>query len=82
MVTGEQIKAARKLLGWSEATLATSSRCRIIEVIRAESGKLPRQQAAKQLAIQAVLETAGLEFLEEPPWARLKPPHKAGKPNV
>ena len=66
MITAEQIKAARQLLGWSTATLAIKSRRSIKGVAQAESSKLPRQTAEASLRlIQQTFEEAGVEFSPE-----------------
>ncbi len=73
MITGGQIKAARKLLGWSEIALSRKSQLSILWVIRTESEKLPREYANKYLSmIQAALEDAGVEFTDEQPGVRMR----------
>jgi ribosome-binding protein aMBF1 (putative translation factor) len=65
VITPDQIKAARKLLGWSTATLAIKSNRTVIEVANAESGKLqPRTAETSLQKIQAAFEDAGVEFVD------------------
>ena len=66
MITGDQIKAARQLLGWSTATLAIKSRRSIKGVAQAETSKLPAQTAEASLRlIQQTFEAEGIEFIPE-----------------
>lgn len=66
MVTTRQIKAARALLGWSQAILAQRSGVSEPTIARLESedGKLGGREgtAAK---IRTAIEAAGVEFIEE-----------------
>ena len=63
--TGRQLRAARKLLGWSRAKLAQEAGVPVAEIAAIEDrGK-----------IEAVLREAGVEFLEcEGEGVRLKRP--------
>ena len=66
MITGLQVKQARKLLGWSAATLARKARKTVLTVSRFEEGTLrPRLCDKVQQAIQQALEDAGAEFTAE-----------------
>jgi transcriptional regulator with XRE-family HTH domain len=66
LTTIRQVKAARALLGWSQADLARHSGISEPTVARLESveGELGGREdtAAK---IQAALEVAGIEFIDE-----------------
>jgi ribosome-binding protein aMBF1 (putative translation factor) len=63
MITGAQIREARALLGWSASALARAARMRPTTVQRAEAtdGE-PAITMVQANAIQAALETAGVEF--------------------
>ena len=66
MVTTRQVKAARALLGWSQADLAKRSGVSEPTVARLESvdGELGgRQDTAEKL--RAAIKVAGIEFIEE-----------------
>jgi transcriptional regulator with XRE-family HTH domain len=66
LVTTRQIKAARALLGWSQAELAQRSKISEPTIARLESmdGQLGGREhtAAK---IRSAIETAGIEFINE-----------------
>ena len=67
MITGTQIIAARKLLGWSAATLAKRSGKRLLSVAQAERGTIPKRLEIGILqSIQQAIETAGIELVAEP----------------
>jgi transcriptional regulator with XRE-family HTH domain len=66
LVTTRQVKAARALLGWSQADLADHSGISEPTVARLESmdGELGgREGTAKK--IQHAIEAAGVEFIDE-----------------
>ena len=66
MVTTRQVKAARALLGWSQADLAEKSGVSEPTVARLESveGELGgREHTAEK--IRAAITTAGIEFIDE-----------------
>lgn len=64
-MTGNQLQAARALLGLTQAQVAEAARVSIPTVKRAEgSGKLSASVAALK-AIREALEVAGVEFIEE-----------------
>jgi transcriptional regulator with XRE-family HTH domain len=71
MITGEQIKAARKLLGWSQMTLALEARVVTSTVTKFERGE-KRPSVLSVSTIKRSLEGAGLEFLEYEPGVRLR----------
>jgi DNA-binding transcriptional regulator YiaG len=65
MISGAQIRAARALLGWTLAELATRSRLSFATVQRAESAPgIPTTQAINLFAIQQALEAGGVVFLD------------------
>jgi transcriptional regulator with XRE-family HTH domain len=64
MITGEQIKAARKLLGWSLARLASIAAVSDETIRKLESGR--HRPAGDVIAsIRHALESAGVIFIEE-----------------
>ncbi len=75
MISGEQIRAARGLLGWSPWQVA--KRAQIVTsaaVRRAERGGKPPLDEFQLSAIRAVFESAGVEFTDgEGPGVRLRP---------
>jgi transcriptional regulator with XRE-family HTH domain len=65
MILSAQLRAARSLLGWSQATVAQAAGLSIPTVKRAEgAGSIPASSAATE-AIRAALEAAGVIFLDE-----------------
>jgi transcriptional regulator with XRE-family HTH domain len=65
VITGPQIRAARALLGWTAAQLATAAGVSIPTVQRAEAAAgVPTTQATNLAAIQRALEDAGIAFLD------------------
>lgn len=75
-ITGAQIRAARALIRWSAADLATAAKLGLMTIRRAEAvdGAIS-VTAANAAAIRAALETAGVEFIPENgsgPGVRLK----------
>ena len=72
MITREQVKAARKLLGWSQIKLADEAGIDLMTVTRFEAGE--RYGVATASIIQAILQ-CGVEFpLGEPPRLKQRPP--------
>jgi len=73
-ITGRHIRAARALLGWAQGELSKRSRVARGTVRRMESFDGPVSARTETLGrIVAVLEKAGVEFLnEERPGVRLK----------
>lgn len=74
MITGPQIRAARKLLNWAPDRLAKHARLAVGVVIQAESDRdaalLP---VAAARSIRQTLEGAGVEFGSvSPPLVRLR----------
>ena len=63
-LTGEHIRTARQLLGWSQIALAVRAGVGINQLKNFESGK--RAPGVNNLAaIRAALERAGVEFIAE-----------------
>jgi transcriptional regulator with XRE-family HTH domain len=71
MITGEHVKAARKLLGWSQMTLALEARVATSPVTKFERGE-KRPSVLSVSTIKRSLEGAGVEFTEFEPgvWLR------------
>src|SRR5215212_10584301 len=61
VITGAQIRAARKLLGWEPFQLAQRAKLHSAIVQRAESGAPPITKYQEAL-IRSALEAAGVEF--------------------
>jgi transcriptional regulator with XRE-family HTH domain len=77
MITVEQLKAARSLLGWNQYRLAETSGLAIATIRRMESDRGPlRSSAENVLKVQRALEDAGVIFIdrneEGGPGVRLK----------
>jgi transcriptional regulator with XRE-family HTH domain len=64
MVTPEQCRAARGLLGWSQQALAERAGVGIVTVHQLEAG-LSQPRRATLEVIQRALEAAGVELIEE-----------------
>jgi ribosome-binding protein aMBF1 (putative translation factor) len=60
-ITGEQVRAARKLLGWPRKTLARKCKPGETTIRNFENGAR-RPSPFNVLAIRRALETAGIEF--------------------
>lgn len=60
-----QIRAARGLLGWSQATLADRAGISSMTVKRAEGSGSPYPAQGALSAIRAALEDGGVQFIEE-----------------
>ena len=79
MLTIEQLRAARGLLGWSQTKLAQRAGLSLPTVKRLEAGVGPRVSDEARSKIQRTLESAGVEFIEENgggPGVRLRKRHK------
>jgi transcriptional regulator with XRE-family HTH domain len=63
MLTGDQVGAARKLLGWSVARLASRAAVSDETIRKLESGR-HRPADQKIAAIERALEEAGVEFTQ------------------
>ncbi|MCV6597449.1 MAG: helix-turn-helix domain-containing protein [Mangrovicoccus sp.] len=63
-MTGNQLQAARNLIGWNQAQLAEASGLSVPTIKRAEgSGRVAASAKAVE-AIRAALEAHGVQFLE------------------
>jgi transcriptional regulator with XRE-family HTH domain len=65
VVTIEQLRAARGLLGWSQSELAARAGLSLPTVKRLEAGFGPRVSDEARGKLQRAIEAAGLEFVEE-----------------
>ncbi len=64
-MTGNQLKAARALIGWSQAQVAEAANLSIPTVKRAEGQAALSASTDAIAAIRAALEAAGVVFLPE-----------------
>ena len=69
MITGEQVKAARKLLGWSQLKLSLEANVTTSSIVDIEKGR--SRPVISGRSLQRALEAAGVEFPEGHP-PRLK----------
>ncbi len=76
MITGDEIRAARELLGWPPWKVAKAAKIvTSVAVRRAERGGKPPLNEPQLSAIRQALEAAGVEFTEgEIPAVRLRRP--------
>jgi transcriptional regulator with XRE-family HTH domain len=65
VVTIEQLRAARGLLGWSQSELAARAGLSLPTVKRLEAGFGPRVSDEARRKMQRAIEAAGIEFIEE-----------------
>jgi transcriptional regulator with XRE-family HTH domain len=65
MITIEQMRAARGLLGWSQSELAKRAGLSLPTVKRAEAGSGPRVSDEARHRIQQALEMGGAQFIAE-----------------
>lgn len=65
MMTVEQLRAARGLLGWSQSELAARAGLSLPTVKRLEGGFGPRVSDDARAKLQRAIEAAGIEFLHE-----------------
>ena len=65
VVTVEQIRAARGLLGWSQSELAVRAGLSLPTVKRLEGGFGPRVSDEARAKLQRAIESAGIDFIEE-----------------
>jgi transcriptional regulator with XRE-family HTH domain len=74
LVNGRQLRAARALLGWEQAKLASTAHVAIGTIRRMESfDGVIGSQTATLLKVQTALEKGGIEFLDDDrPGVRLK----------
>jgi transcriptional regulator with XRE-family HTH domain len=71
MITGDQVKAARKLLGWSQLALALEASVTQGTIANFETGK-SRLSVLSVSTIKRALEAAGVEFPEGEPGVKLR----------
>jgi ribosome-binding protein aMBF1 (putative translation factor) len=80
LITSDQIRAARALLGWSANELARESNVGVATVRRFEVvAGVPSGQVRILEALKVAFEEAGVEFIGSPddrPGVRLKEPRK------
>ena len=65
MITTQQLRAARGLLGWSQSELAERAGLSLPTVKRVETGTGPRVSDDARAKLERALEAAGIEFLDE-----------------
>jgi transcriptional regulator with XRE-family HTH domain len=65
VITIEQIRAARGLLGWSQSDLAKEAGMSLPTVKRVEAGMGPRVSDEARTRIQHALESGGAQFISE-----------------
>jgi transcriptional regulator with XRE-family HTH domain len=65
MITVEQLRAARSLLGWSQSELAARAGLSLPTVKRLEAGFGPRVSDEARRKLQSAIEAAGIEFIKE-----------------
>ena len=65
MITIEQIRAARALLGWSQTDLASHADLSVPTVKRLEGGFGPHVSEEARTKMQKTLERAGISFIDE-----------------
>jgi transcriptional regulator with XRE-family HTH domain len=78
MLTIEQLRGARGLLGWSQSKLAARAGLSLPTVKRVEAG-LPRVSDKARTKLRRALEIAGVEFIDENgggPGVRLRKRHQ------
>jgi transcriptional regulator with XRE-family HTH domain len=65
VLTIEQLRAARGLLGWSQSELAARAGLSLPTVKRVEGGKGPHVSDLARTKLRRTLESAGVEFINE-----------------
>jgi transcriptional regulator with XRE-family HTH domain len=83
MLTIEQLRAARSLLGWSQSTLAARAGLSLPTVKRVEADLGPRVSDEARSKLRRTLESAGVEFIDENgggPGVRLRKRQQKKKP--
>jgi predicted transcriptional regulator len=64
VITAEQIRAARALLGWSQPSLAAASGVSLPTIVRMEGKAGPGRSAAANVeAVRRAMDEAGVMFL-------------------
>ena len=67
MITSEQIRASRALLGWTAQTLANASGVGVATIRRYElKNGVPGGTVERLFKLQVALEQAGIEFTGDP----------------
>lgn len=64
-MTGNQLQAARTLIGWSQARVADAAGVSVPTVKRAEGAGKHSASSSAIGAIQTTLEAQGIQFLDE-----------------
>jgi transcriptional regulator with XRE-family HTH domain len=65
LITIEQLRAARALLGWSQTDLARHAGLSVPTVKRLEGGFGPNVSDEARVKMQKTLERAGINFIDE-----------------
>ena len=65
MISVEQLRAARGLLGWSQSELAARAGLSLPTVKRVEGQSKARASDEARIKLQRALEAAGIEFIAE-----------------
>jgi len=65
VVTNEQLRAARALLGWSQTELALRAGLSVPTIKRLEGGFGPHVSDEARAKLKKAIEAAGVEFIEE-----------------
>ena len=65
VISVEQLRAARGLLGWSQTDLASRAGLSLPTVKRLEGGFGPKVSDEARLQLREALEAAGIELVEE-----------------
>jgi transcriptional regulator with XRE-family HTH domain len=65
VVTNEQLRAARALLGWSQAELGLRAGLSVPTIKRLEGGFGPHVSDEARAKLKKAIEAAGVEFIEE-----------------
>jgi transcriptional regulator with XRE-family HTH domain len=65
LVSVEQLRAARGLLGWSQTELASRASLSLPTVKRLEGGFGPKVSDEARVRLREAIEAAGIEFIEE-----------------
>ena len=65
VISVEQVRAARALLGWSQTQLAKQAGLSLPTVKRVETERGPKVSEDARYALQRALELGGVEFIDE-----------------
>jgi transcriptional regulator with XRE-family HTH domain len=65
LISVEQLRAARSLLGWSQAELAARAGLSLPTVKRLEGSFGPRVSDEARSKLEGAIEAAGVEFIDE-----------------